>query len=196
VIPIELDWIPGYLAETSYQSQAIRSLIEEIESLPRVLKTMGFGNVEVVIKDRKETLSEWAEKFMREGDDLSNIAALASETTVSFLNKRYKINSIDNEKRPFLASINPVELRKFYEIEGESLDNQLYIKIMAMLSIMFELAVGKNAPQLPDDFPIAVKYTEDDKKNKMVFFLPKVKRMKYDDLINYYNSKKLVHHSA
>ncbi|UCD54880.1 MAG: hypothetical protein JSV93_05025, partial [Candidatus Omnitrophota bacterium] len=61
VIPIELDWIPGYSKETSYQNQAIKELVGEIESIPEMLESMGLDSVKVILKGRgeSESLAGW-----------------------------------------------------------------------------------------------------------------------------------------
>gem|GEM_PF-2139710 len=199
VIPIALDGIPGYLDEASYQSQAIKDLVREIESIPDMLKHMGLDNAKVVFKDRRESVSEWIGRIreaIANPDDLSNVFGLACDDMIKEFRNTFRLGSMNNEKRPFLASINPEELVAFYSENGESRQAQLKVQIMTMLSILFDIALGKDAIDFPDNFPIVVRYTKDDKEKRMVFFLPKPKKIKYSELLVYYNNKKLALHSA
>ncbi|GEM_PF-3042138 len=199
VIPIALDGIPGYLNEASYQSQAIKDLAREIESIPDMLDDMGLDNVKVVFKNRRESIPEWITRTritITNPDDLSNVFVLACDKIIKKFESAFQLESMKNEARPFLANINPEKLTAFYEEYGESRDRQLKIQIMTMFYIMLELALGKEAPNLPDDFPIAVRYTGNDKQNRMVYFIPKAEEMKYQDLERYYNAKALALHSA
>ena len=60
---------------------------------------------------------------------------------------------------------------------------------MEMLSLTLDLALGKEAPNLP----IIVTY---DKSLRMVIFLPKPEPVDYQDLQNFYRLKKLALQSA
>lgn len=187
IIGLETDWIPGY-ENGKLQHNALSSLIREIESLGDTLRSLGLDNV-VVVHSKSESL---AGDLLREADKtstkLSNVVVIASNSTINS-EAFASLRNAEGGERAFLAGIDPTELIKFYAENKETIDKQLTIRIMEMLSITLELALGKEAPNLP----IIATY---DKVLRMVIFLPKPEPVDYRELLKLYRLKKLALHSA
>ncbi|RKY40668.1 MAG: hypothetical protein DRP85_08175, partial [Candidatus Makaraimicrobium thalassicum] len=120
----------------------------------------------------------------RTSTKLSNVVVLASNDTINA--ERFKrLRSTREEKRAFLAGIDTTELDK-----AKTLDSQLnVIQIIKMISIALELAMGKEAP----DLPLIAEYN---KALRMVIFLPKAEPMEYEDLKKLYKMRKLALQAA
>ncbi|NQT22012.1 MAG: hypothetical protein HQ579_01085, partial [Candidatus Omnitrophica bacterium] len=187
IIGLETDWIPGY-QKGSLQYNAINSLILELGSLGDTLRSLGLDNVVVVHSSQDELAGDILREADKTSTKLSNIVVLASNNTINS-EAFHSLRSTASDERAFIAGINPSELIKFYSQNQESMDKQLTIQIMSMLSIALELALGKEAPNLP----IIATY---DKTLRMVIFLPKAVPVDYQELQKRYRLKKLALHSA
>jgi len=197
VLPLETEWIPGYAQSRSLQRDALArsELAKEIRSIPERLRKMGLDNVAIVHKEINESLDRWIGRINNElgnqdRNDLSNIVSLTSETTTTYLSNAYAVSGLEEGKRPLLAGVNPENFEEYYKTHDvNSRDEQLDSQIMEMLAITLELALGKEAPNLP----IVASY---DKTLRIVIFLPEVKRVNYQELERRYRLKKLALHSA
>ncbi len=182
IIGLETDWIPGLDKEKSYQQNAIHTLMQEIYAVGETLKSMGLDNVEVI----RGNSGDLANKLLNEADkthtDLRNVVVMASTTTITSLSFA-PLRDADENNRPFLAGIDTTEIVKFYETFGETLSNQLYIRLTQMLYMTLELAAGKEPPQTP----MIVSY---DSKQRIVIFLPKAEPMDYEALKSTYAAEK------
>ncbi|MFC1576594.1 radical SAM protein, partial [Candidatus Omnitrophota bacterium] len=150
-IPIETDWVPGYKDKYSWQSNAIKKLMDTIEELPEILHSMGLEDaVEIIHKKRgdEETVEEWIDRWI--SDDLSSTLILASSKIVKNLNETRLKNLSDSKKPLLLAGVDPTKLNTYYEGPDKHnitlRDEQICIQITEMLLISLELATGKKAP--------------------------------------------------
>ena len=162
--------------------------MKEIDGIAEALKSMGLDNVEIV-RGSSETL---ASALLREADkthtQFHNIVVMASIKTINSDSFAALRNANEND-RPFLAGIDPTELIKVYAEFGEATSKQLYIRLTQMLYMTFELAAGKEPPQLP----IIASY---DKKMRIVIFLPRAEPMDYEVLKNNYAAEKVALQAA
>ncbi|RKY40640.1 MAG: hypothetical protein DRP85_08220, partial [Candidatus Makaraimicrobium thalassicum] len=120
----------------------------------------------------------------RTSTKLSNVVVLASNDTINA--ERFKrLRSTREEKRAFLAGIDPTELNKTLSSDSEI----NIIQIIEMISIALELAMGKDAP----DLPVIVSY---DKTLRIVIFLPKAEPLEYEELKQLYKMRRLALQAA
>ena len=111
------------------------------------------------------------------GSNLSNVVVLASAETISSANFN-DLRSTPEEKRAFLAGVDASEIMQHYKghkKDMERMRQQLEIRIMEMLSITLELAVGKTLPKLPLIFSY-------DEVLRIVIFMPKAEVIDYEVL--------------
>jgi|GEM_PF-1459819 len=181
IIGLETDWIPGMNTEGSLQRNAISALMKEIDSIGDTLRSMGLDNVEIVRGSGSDLSTAIIDMADKTHTNMRNVVVMASSRTInseSFLSLR---NAKDGEK-PFLAGIDPSELIRFYSEFGEATERQLYIGLTGLLYMTLELAAGKEPPQTP----VITSY---DKKNRIIFFLPKVEPIEYEALRKAYNAE-------
>ncbi len=181
------DWIPGFKEPHSLQRSAINPLIREIDSIGETLRSIGLNNVEIIHKKS----SDLADSLLRAANDtntkLSNVVVLASKSTIDSSGFD-SLRSTGGERRAFLAAIDPTELEKYYSEHSGSVA-QLNIKIIEMLSIALELAVGKEPPNLP----IVFYY---DKINRIIIFMPKAEPIDCERLKAIYHAQKIALQAA
>ncbi len=182
IIGLETDWIPG-INERGHGSQhdAINLLLIEIRSIGQLLKDLGLDNVEIVEGSGQGLASALLDKADNTKTDLSNVIVLASSETINS-GSFDPLRSTATEKRAFLAGIDASEIAEFYEANKDAMKSsgkQLQIRIMTMLSITLDLALGKEPPQLP----IIVSY---DKNQRLVLFLPKAELLDYEAIKSHY----------
>ena len=187
VVALDTGWIPGN-AEGDLQQLAISALINDIESLGGGLKGIGFKNLKIVLKDRKKDLKEWSCEIMDsldEKNDFSNVVIMGSKGVKTFFDSEI-LAGVDNEKRAFIAEIDPSELDAAYEEYGERESEQILIDVLSMMAVAINLAVGgRNAP----DIPMIVKDSYDSVKRTVVL-LPKARMMGYGDLVEFYKAER------
>ena len=110
-------------------------LINELESLDEIMRSMGIESV-VIVRGSGDYL---AQKLLKEASDrntdLKNVVVLASETTVTS-EKFEPRRSVKGEKRAFLAGVDPTLLSK----NKDHPEIQI-IDILKMLSLALELAI-------------------------------------------------------
>ena len=152
ILGLETRWIPD-IDERGHGSQhdAINLLLKEIRSIGDTLKGIGLDNVEVVEGDSRSLAGSLLAKAKKTKTDLSNVVVLASSAAVDSESFN-KLRSTATEKRAFLAGVDASEIAQFYEANKDSIKasgQQLRIRIMEMLSITLELALGKEPPKLP-----------------------------------------------
>ena len=179
IIGLETEWIPDNNKRTM-QHAAINPLIRQLESLGDIFKRMGLSNVRIIHAKSADLADDVIDEAEKTSTDLSNVIVLASETTIS-MPKFDNIRSSKNEKKAFLAGVDPSELKM-----GSSSDTGVEINvvhIIRMLSIVMELAVGRDIP----DIPMIVSYDRD---SRTVIFLPKAEPLKYEQLRDFYLFKK------
>jgi len=189
IIGLETDWIPGYQSGM-LQHSAIDSLITELESLGDTLRSIGMNNVVVVHADADKLAGDILREADRTLTKLSNIVVLASSSTMSS-EAFAPLRSTQGGKRAFLAGIDPKELKKFYDKNKETLDKQLCIQIMEMLSIALELAAGKEMPNLP-----IIDRKRSNRDCRIVTFIPDARTMPYRELQQRYALKGLALQAA
>jgi len=187
IIGLDTSWIPAY-KKGKLQHNAINPLINVVKSLGDTLKSIGIDNVTIISGEG----SDLANKLIAEKDEtsnkLSNIIALASADTINS-NSFTPLRSTQTDKRAFLAAVDPTELNEFYEKHKESLNKQISIKIIEMLSIAMELASkSDHSVALPRIVgTIELDYNES---LRMVIFLPKAGPHKYKDIQDKYKNER------
>ena len=181
VIGLGTDWIPGYNEKGIYRD-ALNPLVRTLSSLDDTLRSMGLSNVELVI-DRDQAL---AGTVMRQAADtsteLKNVIILASKSAIDSAAYAELRSSSDN-KRAFLAGVDPLELDE--RPVGESDMRVNVAEILSMLSLSLELALGKD-PRMGED-SIIDEYNE---VLRRVIFMPKAFPMEYEELKEYYNAQR------
>ena len=99
-----------------------------------------------------------------------------------------QLRDTDQKEKPFFAAVDSAELER-WDIENKGSLKQLDIKLMEMLLLALELAVGKEPPNTP----LIVSY---DKEKRLVVFLPKALPVDYEELKQNYNAQKLALQAA
>jgi predicted NBD/HSP70 family sugar kinase len=147
IIGLETDWIPGYNDIDNPQHQAMNPLITKIESISGILRSMGLNNVVLIHSSSKELASSIIKEADKNNTNLSNVVVLASMKTVES-DEFASLRSTPTEKKAFIAAIDPSELERFFK---ENKDPTMYldIKILEMLSIILDIAAGKEPPDIP-----------------------------------------------
>jgi len=192
VIPFSTDWIPGYKDERSLQKNAkLDKLIEGIESIPGKLAKMGLDNVEIVKREKNESLDAWLEriqKAMTNPDDFSYVVFLDSIDTIDAISSE-KLQDLEQDKSPFYAGIDPSDFEAYFrDHDIDLISDQIYIQVMEMFSIALELATGKEAPELFEVRYCSIEVSYDRDK-KMVIFLPYARQIDYNKLPEEYRAK-------
>jgi len=187
IVGLETSWIPG-INERGHGTQhdAINVLLKEIRSVGDILRELGMDNIEIVEGDGGALAGTLLDRADKTKTKLSNVVVLASSATVQS-DAFAPLRSTPEEQRAFLGGIDAAELLKYYSENKDMLaqqSRQLEMEIMKMLSIMLELATGKEPPQLP----IIVYY---DKTLRIVVFLPKVSLMDYERLKDKYEAEEI-----
>ncbi|MBF0216439.1 MAG: acetate/propionate family kinase [Candidatus Omnitrophica bacterium] len=182
VIGIDLGWIPGYKSG-SFRQGAERSMVEAIDSMDDLMRTMRFDNVEIVIRGVNESVEAWAGKISKmspSGDkDLSNMVILGSVEAVEYFDNEI-MGDIDKVKRAFLAEVDPREIQKYFEAHPDDPGRMIDSEIMKMLSISVGMAAGKDMPLSPI---IKRDRGYDREKRKVIFTpLPPMDELKYEVL--------------
>lgn len=180
IVGLETDWIPGYAEKGSLQQGAISSLVREVESLDETLLSMGLENVVVIHKSKDELATAVSEEAVKSNTKLSNVVILGSSATLNS-DAFASLRSTPDEARAFMAAVDPSELESYYKDHKSDTNEQLTIRLMEMLCMALELAVGKEPPQLP----IIASY---DKALRIVVFLPKAEPADYEELRRFYNA--------
>jgi len=181
IIGLEMDWIPGMNVKGSLQRSAISALMKEIDSIGDTLRSMGLDNVEIVRGSGSDLSTAIIDRADKTHTNMRNVVVMASSRTINSESFSALRNAKDGEK-PFLAGIDPSELIRFYASFDENTSNQLHIRLAGLLYMTLELAAGKEPPQTP----VITSY---DKKNRIIFFLPKVEPIEYEALKNAYNAE-------
>jgi hypothetical protein len=180
IIGLETDWIPGYNETGSLQQNAISSLVNEVASLDKTLRSMGLENVVIVHKSKDELAMAISDEATRTNTKLTNVVLFGSSETLN--SEAFNaLRSAPGDARAFMAAVDPSELDAFYNEHKDSMEYQLKIRLMEMLCMALELAVGKEPPQLP----IIASY---DKELRTVIFLPKVEPADYEEIRRFYNA--------
>ncbi len=185
IIGLETDWIPGGNTEHSLQEKAIFALMNEIGDIGEALKSMGLDNVEIVrgsadsLADSLKMAAAKTDRFNNTG--MHNIVVMASKDTIASESFREFRNAGEKDK-PFLTGIDPTELIKLYEKYGESISNQLHIKLAAWLYLTLEVAAGKEPPNLS-----WIKY---DSTARILLLMPGAEIIDYELLKNTYAAEK------
>ena len=194
VIALEMEWIPGYRAETvgggkSSEREAMSVLMQELTSLGKTMGDHDLRNVEVVFRKKGESLNEWSDRIVEKAGnqkDLSNVVVLGSYSATDNFESQKMFGLRNPAKRAFLAAVHPDALQKLNEFyrEHKDMDELLIIEITKMLSIALELASGKIVQSLS----IIDKDSYDPIMRK-VMFLPRMDAMKYTELREHYKAK-------
>ncbi len=172
ILPIEVDWMPDNDALNGFMGIIGKELPEALESLG--LK----DSVKIILKKREDPLDKWIDDVfavIEDPTDLSNVVVMASVSTIN----GGDFDIADTDKKPFIGNINPEEIMKKVS------PNEAYcIVAMKMISIMLELASGKNLIGFDKRKEIGeyldIRY---DKNGRQVYFWPKSKPIDYTDLL-------------
>ena len=182
VIGFDISWIPG-MEKGDLQNQAITPLIKEILGLETTLKRLGLKNVKVVRAKGDELAAEVLNAMKaQEGINLNattfdNIIILANKEVVEAESFAVIRDGKDN-KKPFIAGIDAVQLHKEYK---ESMDNQLYVCIVEMIAIALEASVGVDVSKSP-------LVSKLDIQNKIIIFTPRAEVIMYEMLRERYKA--------
>jgi hypothetical protein len=180
IIGLDTDWIPGYNEDRSLQKNAMTSLVREIESLGDTLRSLGLDNVIVIHKSKDELAPAILSEADRTHTRLSNVVVLGSNEVINSEGFA-ALRSTADEERAFLAAIDPAELEKYVKAHQRG-SEQFNIRLVEMLTLALELAVGKEPPQMP----LISSY---DKARRMVIFLPKAEPVDYEKLKDIYKAE-------
>ncbi len=143
---------------------------------------MGYKNIRFIHKKASELAGAIEKEAADTGTDYSNVVVLASKDTIG--SKEFNpLRSAPGKKGAVLASVDPTELIEFYSEHAEDSKNQLYIKIMLMLTLALDVACGKAIP----DFSIVASYNEELRK---IEFLPRAKPNDYKKLQERYKAER------
>jgi hexokinase len=181
IIGLETDWIPGYNEVGSLQHQAMNPIIQQIESIPDILRSMGLDNVVLVHANSKDIADSLIKEAARASTKLSNVVVLASKGTVES-SSFDSLRSTPTEAKAFIAAIDPMELEKFFRANKDPLKH-LDIKILEMLSIALDIAAGKEPP----DIPMVISY---DRSLRIIMLLPKAEPKNYEEINRNYYARK------
>jgi hypothetical protein len=182
IIGLETDWIPGSNEPGSLQQKAISGLLGDIDSLMAEMRKMGLDNVIIEHASKDELARVVTKRAVDTNTKLSNVVLFGSSDTLN-LPAFNELRSIPGEARAFIAAVNPSELDEFYKTYKNDTKNQLKIRLMEMLCMALELAVGKEPPELPFIEPGSY-----DKVLRKITFLPHVERADYDEIRRFYNA--------
>ncbi len=188
IIGLETDWIPG-IDEKGYGSQhdAINAIMKQIDSLGDTLRSLGIDNVEIVHEHMDDVAAAVLAKAESTHTRLSNVILLASSRTVfSF---RISLLQRNSKEMPFFAAVDASKLKDWYD-KNKGSGKQLDIRILEMLSIALELAVGKMSP---DTLTIVTEYNREE---RTVIFAPAAEPIDYDDLTHANHSRLIAMQSA
>ncbi|MCX5667272.1 MAG: hypothetical protein NTY34_03045, partial [Candidatus Omnitrophica bacterium] len=177
---LETDWIPGYNETGSLQHQAMNPVIQQIESIPDILRSMGLDNVVFVRSNSKEIAASVLKEADKANTKLSNVVILASKGTVAS-SSFDSLRSTPTEAKAFIAAIDPAELEAFIK-DNKDPSIHLDVKILEMLSVALDIAAGKDPPNIP-----MVKLDSYDKALRFIMLIPKAEPKDYGELNrNYY----------
>lgn len=95
----------------------------------------------------------------------------------------------ENGKRPFIASVDPSGLMEFYEKNGPFAEKQFDARIIEMMTIALEVAMGKECPGAT----IVKKYYRDLRK---IVFLPGADAVNCGELVDEYRVKEKIMRDA
>jgi hypothetical protein len=181
IIGLETDWIPGYNEIGSLQHQAMNPVIQQIESIPGILRSMGLDNVVLVHANSKDLADSLIKEADKTNTRLSNVVVLASKGTVES-SSFDSLRSTPTEAKAFIAAIDPMELEKFLKTNKDSL-KYLDIKILEMLSIALDIAAGKEPPNIP----MVISYN---RSLRIIMLLPKAEPKDYEEINRNYYARK------
>ncbi|MDP3791387.1 MAG: AAA family ATPase [Candidatus Omnitrophota bacterium] len=180
IIGFDTSWIPGY-EKGKLEHMALNPLVREIEKLEQRLSDLGLDNVIIVNKSGDELANELISSAEKTNTPLSNVVALASQSTIS--SKAFdNLRSTKDEKKAFIAAINTDEFDKYCMEHPEDSD-RLYVRIVEMLSIALELSIGKEPP----NNPLIILY---DQETRIVVFMPKAEPVDFKELKNRYDAER------
>lgn len=171
IVGFETGWIPGY-EKDALQQNALNPLVKGLDSLGKILKSMGLDNVILVHTESINLAKDVLVKARETDTRLSNIVVLGAQKTID--SSRFDdLRSDEDEKRAFLAGINPEKLGN-----GKKTDSEYYmIEIIEMLEITLSLAMGRELNT--DDIDIIESY---DAEKRQVTYLPNAHPEDYDKL--------------
>ena len=172
IIGIETGWLPGADKKDSLQASAVEDIKKEIRALEAKMRSMGL-NVVFILEDGEELATALVKEADRTHTALSNIIALISERTHSTIGFR-NLRSEEDEKKAFIAFVSPANLEKYCKGNKDSMA-KLDINIIEMLSIVLEVASGKEPPKLS----MVVSYN---KKLRVMLLRPPVEEVNYEQL--------------
>ena len=180
IIGFDTSWIPGY-KKGKLEHMALNPLIGELEKLEQRLSDLGLDNLIIVNKSGDDLAGELISSAEKTNTPLTNVVALARQSTVN--SKAFdNLRSTKDEKKAFIAAINTDELNKYYSEHSED-SEQLYIRIVEMLSIALELSLGKE----PLNNPLIISY---DQETRVVIFMPKPEPIDFRELKNRYDAER------
>ncbi len=174
IIGLETGNLPGineHVPDPEYA--ALQLLLQQIRGMGGELRRLGLNNLEIVCASGDLLAQSIKAKIggLRESTgvetNLSNVVVFASRQTID-LTAFNSFRSTPENKRAFLAGVDFSDITRYYQENKEQMDDnheQLDIKIMTMLLVTLELAIGKDLPQLS----MIQSY---DKDKRIIIFLP------------------------
>jgi hypothetical protein len=162
------DWIPGYDNKNERQSKAVNSLINEIKRVPEKLRSMGLGNIEIIIGETSDELArDMAKKIARGNIGPFRTVIIASKAAVESGRFRWLTAAAEDEGA-FLVGIDPAGLKCSPSDDGKPESFKIPdIDILEMLALAMELATGKEPPS---QHPLIASY---DKTARQLILLPR-----------------------
>jgi len=183
-IGLETDWIPNYTKQKSMERDSVSLYVRGIgKTIEKELRKLGLGDSVIFKHETSEKLIDKLTEINNDGStDLSEVVIMASNKTIETSKAkldRFKIG--EKEKRPFIASIDPSDIK----VKGDN-DGKVYTaKIMEMLSISLELAVsGKES--LATSLSMVKAYNS---AFRIIEFIPKIRPVDYAECVDEYKRK-------
>ena len=171
IVGLETGWIPGN-EKGKLQYQAVSGLLKEINNLEDTLRSLGLDNVKVINADKESLSTDILSAMDETSTGFDNVIILASKDVVKS-DEFAIIREGKNAEKPFIAKIDARLLNEGYQSNQESMDSQIFMHIIEMLTLTLEASLGKDVTSS------ALVYSVDIE-NKTITFLPPVEVMEYN----------------
>lgn len=186
LIGIGTGWIPGYSRSDSWQRKITNPFLSEIKTIimDRVSR-LGLGSVEIIVGEDDEVASELKRKADASGISLSNIVAVAERGSVESSPAFEPLRSTDSFTGAYLVGVDSSDLKAAYEMYGESMDEQIDIEMMEVLSVAVGFAAGGEIPDIP-----TVYRDLSDSGRRILIVVPRARIKKYEEIRTENNARK------
>lgn len=176
IFALETSWLPEGDAGR-FQNNMLTLMLQKLRTLST---SLGLENFEIIIGEGTTFINDVFGKI-NTNKNYSNIIFVGEQNLIkSTLSK--SIETLDKKKRPFISGIDPSIIVNGYAKYGDNQDYQIDVEIVSIISITFDLVMGKN----PGKTAILSKYYPE---SRYALFLPGAKIMKYSDLMDKYDKK-------